>query len=30
MFPIRGKTVTIYYSFDERTVTLVSVIAFEE
>ena len=30
MFPIRGKTVTLYYSFDERTVTLVSIIAFDE
>ncbi len=30
MFPIRGKTATIYYSFDERAVTLVSIITFAE
>ena len=28
MPPIRGRTVTLYYTFDERTVTFLAIVAF--
>ena len=30
MFPIRGRQVTLYYTFDERAVTLLSIVAFDD
>lgn len=29
MFPIRGRQVTLYYTFDERAVTLLSIVPFD-
>lgn len=28
MSPVRGRQVTLYYTFDDRTVTLLSIVAF--
>jgi hypothetical protein len=30
MFPVRGRQVTLYYTFDERAVTLLSIVAFDD
>ena len=30
MFPVRGRQVTLYYTFDECAVTLLSIVAFDE
>jgi hypothetical protein len=30
MCPVRGRQVTLFYTFDERAVTLLAIVSFEE